>query len=240
MLLVCDEKTVNDTVNIALIKKDSKQQNLKGKGEPNVLKLITLLNVSKDAPFDLNKNLELSFSHPIAGKDLSKIILTTGKEILKTEVRLMNEKAKRKMELKYSFKEKTKYQIFIPKGAIMDIFGLPNDTIKIEFKTREKKEYGTLKLKYVFTEKSGNYIVQLMDEKENIVREKSINGSETVVFDYLKPSQYKLKIIYDENKNGKWDTGNYLKKLQPEKVIYYTGTIKVKSNWEQELEWKVK
>ena len=41
------------------------------------------------------------------------------------------------------------------------------------------------------------------------------------------------------NKNGKWDTGNYLQKIQPEKVIYYDGSINIRSNWDLDLEWKV-
>jgi hypothetical protein len=48
-----------------------------------------------------------------------------------------------------------------------------------------------------------------------------------------------LKVIYDNNDNRKWDTGNYLKKIQPEKVLYYKGDINVRSNWNIELTWKI-
>ena len=40
-----------------------------------------------------------------------------------------------------------------------------------------------------------------------------------------------VKII-DENKNFEWDTGNYLKKIQPEKVIYLTNELDLRANWE--------
>ena len=78
-----------------------------------------------------------------------------------------------------------------------------------------------------------------MDDRENIYRETILDAGQTINYDYLHPQQYKLKLIYDDNKNGKWDTGNYLQKVQPEKVIYYTGTITIRSNWDLDLEWKV-
>jgi hypothetical protein len=82
-------------------------------------------------------------------------------------------------------------------------------------------------------------IVQLLTEKEELVKEKFISQNNTVAFDFLQPKKYKLKVIYDNNNNRKWDTGNYLKKIQPEKVIYYEGEINVRSNWDVEITWKV-
>ena len=35
----------------------------------------------------------------------------------------------------------------------------------------------------------------------------------------------------DENANGKWDSGKYVERIQPEEVIYYPGWIEAKANW---------
>jgi hypothetical protein len=59
------------------------------------------------------------------------------------------------------------------------------------------------------------------------------------LFDYLTPNKYKLKAIYDRNRNKIWDTGNFAKKLQPEKVIFYLKALSVRSNWELEESWKL-
>ena len=40
------------------------------------------------------------------------------------------------------------------------------------------------------------------------------------------------RIIFDSNGNQKWDTGNYLKKIKPEKVSYYPTLIEMRANWE--------
>ena len=36
---------------------------------------------------------------------------------------------------------------------------------------------------------------------------------------------YQIRVVKDLNNNGKWDTGNYLKKIQPEEVIYLPETL---------------
>ena len=55
------------------------------------------------------------------------------------------------------------------------------------------------------------------------------------IFRNLVPAKYKVRLIYDDNKNRKWDTGNFLLKLQPEKVIYYPEIIDVRANWEMPI-----
>jgi len=44
-----------------------------------------------------------------------------------------------------------------------------------------------------------------------------------------------MRFIYDENGNGKWDTGTYLENKQPEKVVYFSGKFDVRSGWDLEL-----
>jgi len=39
-------------------------------------------------------------------------------------------------------------------------------------------------------------------------------------------------VIYDENKNKQWDTGNYLEKRQPEEVFHLATEIDVRANWD--------
>ena len=57
------------------------------------------------------------------------------------------------------------------------------------------------------------------------------HASETLVFNLLEPKTYKVRAIIDDNNNNKWDTGNYLLKIQPEKVIYFEEELKVRANY---------
>ena len=48
-----------------------------------------------------------------------------------------------------------------------------------------------------------------------------------------------MKLIRDENKNGKWDAGHYLKHVQAEEVAFYKEAIMVRANWDVELKWSI-
>ena len=41
-----------------------------------------------------------------------------------------------------------------------------------------------------------------------------------------------MRIIEDKNGNKQWDTGTYLKKVQPEKVIFFKQEFDIRANWD--------
>ena len=51
-------------------------------------------------------------------------------------------------------------------------------------------------------------------------------------FELLNSGKYIVRLIEDVNENREWDTGNYLKKIQPEKVIYFWKEIDLRANWD--------
>ena len=61
-----------------------------------------------------------------------------------------------------------------------------------------------------------------------------------MVLEYLTPGQYIIKFIHDRNNNKKWDTGNYLMRIQPERVSYYKDEISIRANWELEIDYSAK
>ena len=99
--------------------------------------------------------------------------------------------------------------------------------------TKPLEAYGTLRLQ-LKTTSSSQMIVQLTDEKEVVLREQIGTPSTEFFFEHLEPLNYKLRVIYDGNKNGIWDTGNYLKRIQPEPVSYFPELLEVRANWEFE------
>lgn len=55
----------------------------------------------------------------------------------------------------------------------------------------------------------------------------------------LKPGKYIMRVIVDVNKNGEWDTGNIIDKVQPEPIIYHSAPVELRANWEIDLRWNV-
>jgi hypothetical protein len=137
-----------------------------------------------------------------------------------------------------SWQEDSPYKLLLKPGTVTDIYGLSNDSLEITFATQREDYYGR-----ILVTAGGDYfplLVQLTDEKEKVMEYKYISQPGLTVFDYLLPRKYLFKVIYDKNENRKWDTGNYLKHVQPEKVYYYTLPKELRSNWDVEVDLMIK
>jgi hypothetical protein len=49
------------------------------------------------------------------------------------------------------------------------------------------------------------------------------------------PAEFELRILFDTNKNGKWDTGDYWKKIQTELIKPRKEKLVIKANWDNEV-----
>jgi len=199
------------------------------------------LNIQSSA-FDLNKDILLTSPQPLKNIDTSDIVLYLALDTLKTPLNINFTKdtlAWRTYRIKYNWEPETNYTLEIDSAAAVNIYGITSKELTKNFETQEEDYYGT-----IIFEASGiteQVIVQLLENNENeeVITEKIINENKTVVFDFLEPDKYKIKIIYDRNKNGKWDTGSFQDKYQPERVAYINEVIKIRSNWDSNLNWNM-
>lgn len=143
----------------------------------------------------------------------------------------------RVFHLKCSWQEDQSYRLLLKPGAVTDIYGLTNDSLEISFTTQREDFYARILVTLVSERLP--LVLQLLDDTEKLLDQQVIAKSGTAVFDFLPPRKYILKAIHDSNANGKWDTGNYLKHLQPERVYYHRMTDPVRSNWDHEVSWTI-
>ena len=111
------------------------------------------------------------------------------------------------------------------------------DTARVRI--RKRKPIVTDSTADFTTVSTGQLIVCLCDAKGDIKYSKTANCDGPVVFDYILPADYRLKIIHDRNMNKKWDTGDYLHKEYPERVISYPRAQAVKSKWQVDVLWRL-
>lgn len=112
-----------------------------------------------------------------------------------------------------------------------------NNEINMLFEKHPAKYYGQLLLD-LKADSSKNYIIQLLDMTGKIISEQLLYTSIAVTtFSNLLPGNYQIRLIEDRDNNTRWSTGDVSKQLQPEPVFYYTSTIKIRSNWDLDLEW---
>lgn len=136
-----------------------------------------------------------------------------------------------KLIIDYPKTENNKYSMLLLPGAFTDFYGNKNDTIKISSRTKSERDYGRLNLN-LETVRDFPVLVQLLDASGRIYTEKIAESRGTIDFRYIDPGKYRVRIIHDTNANGKWDTGNWFEKRQPEAVEYFEKTIDLRANWD--------
>ncbi|MGB0880822.1 MAG: Ig-like domain-containing protein [Polaribacter sp.] len=166
---------------------------------------------------------------PIIKIDSSKIALFD-KDTLAIPFKSFLSKKENKVGILFDKKPVQIYTIKVVPNAFSDIFSHKNDSLVYRIRTKEIEDYGRITVN-VGNPKSQNLIVELIDDKKKRIASAYISTSQTIVFDLLKPGKYYLRAIIDRNKNNIWDTGNYLKKRLPEKVIYYETELALRANY---------
>jgi len=182
------------------------------------------------------KYLILNFNIPMYIVDEQRIMVYEDSIINKIQPTIIPSSNSRKVILDYPWNSDKRYIVIILDSALTDHYGGTNDTIYTEYYTKSLEEYTSLTLALNDTLKSGT-ILQLLGENQVVAEEIILSVNQTRVdFNFLNPGDYQIKLIFDENNNGKWDTGNYGKKLQPEKTYVYPEKINLRPNWEVEVE----
>jgi uncharacterized protein (DUF2141 family) len=210
-----------------------------GKRKEAAKETLTFVSTASAGYLDLNTKLYLLFPGPILNYNPGMLTLYTPSDTVIPSF-TFTDSLQRIGEVSYKWLEKESYKLLVEDSAFCDLSGLCNDSSIFVFKVKSLEDYGVLIVDINLPEESGQYIIQLMDDKEKVIQEKIIVSSGLNGFEYLKPGNYKLKAIFDSNSNGKWDTGNYKKNVLPELVEYYPLPLSIRANWDLQEEWKLK
>jgi hypothetical protein len=71
-----------------------------------------------------------------------------------------------------------------------------------------------------------------MYDKSVLIRSDEITKNTTMVYRDFPAGRFKVRVIYDDNRNGKWDGGNLKEKIQPENIWIYNKVFDLRANWE--------
>ncbi|HBY69203.1 MAG TPA: hypothetical protein DEG69_16510 [Flavobacteriaceae bacterium] len=187
---------------------------------------VSSLNAGTVLPKD---TLKLLANTPIESIDVERIAILDNDSISITPEIAINKKYNI-AQLFFPKDVEQTYQVQLLPGAITDFYEATNDTLNYTLRTKAVSDYGTLNI----TLENLNQlpvIIQLVDSKFNVTSEKYITEQKPVLFENINPGKYYVRIIYDENENGIWDTGNFLTRQQPERILYYPTQLEVRANW---------
>ena len=190
------------------------------------------LELSTYGSLHLRDTLQIASSVPITKIDSTKFHFWD-KDSMTIPIRLYLSERRDRIDFDFDKELNQSYKLFIEPGAIEDIFGVQNDSIQSSLKTGKISDYCSVFLTIRGIERFPA-IVHLINQTGDLIAETYATGPQEFEFKNLRPSRFKIRIIYDDNENRKWDTGNFLKKEQPEDVYYVKTVIEAKANWEVE------
>lgn len=202
--------------------------------------LIASSNLEGNA-FDILDTFRLLYNKPIRSYDLSKIRLQQDSTRFITDFTIINDSIRKQLLLNYAWKSGGTYKLFLDKEYAADTSGLKslkNDTIAFRVKT--EKEYGSVRIRFKELDMASHPVL-LFYNNDEIVGRYPLSGKEFYRAQ-IKPGSYKLGLLFDTNRNGVWDPGDYFAKpkRQPELIQPLNDPITIKENWDNEKTYTLK
>ena len=185
-----------------------------------------------------DKIVEFTFQHPLDTIITDSLLLVAGGDSIWQPEFEFTDSIRRRIYFPIEAVEETRYMIELADSSVIDWNGIHNKKSKISFSTKSLRDFGVLVIN-LHPQNKMNYIFQLMNDKEVLMKEFFFESDTTITIEYLDAATYILKLIYDENGNRIWDSGNYKHKIQPEKVLYFNKKISIRANWEMVEDWDI-
>ncbi|MGB8192815.1 MAG: Ig-like domain-containing domain [Chitinophagaceae bacterium] len=185
---------------------------------------------------DLLGNLEVRFSNPLKNFDSTKLKFTDEQFNVIPSQSPVLDTSRKLLTFKHPWIGNTVYNIIVDRDFAEDSLGrkIPR-TDTLNFRTRKEADYGSLKLRFLNLDMSKNPVLLFVQNEQ--VRYTHVFTGRDVNIRLFVPGEYELRILFDENRNGKWDPGEFFgKHRQSEKVQPITRRLTVKPNWDNEVD----
>jgi hypothetical protein len=206
----------------------------KGRKETFTRNIQLQYNTTADNKLKPHTDLVITSNLPLASFDQSLITFNEDSSNISNYTITQDTGNLKRLIVKYAWKQNSRYQLIFNDGSVIDIYG---DKIKKQTKILQEdkpENYGQLTLKVSLPDTGKAYVVQLVNEKKVIVRSDPVTKNTTLSYKNYPVGKYTISVVYDSNKNGKWDSGNVKKKLYPENIWIYNKDITLRSNWDAE------
>ena len=187
---------------------------------------------------DLLNPYELSFNKPLKKFDPAKLILTDTNYKPVPSTLWSIDSSRTKIVLTNKWQEDMQYRLILDSTAVSDSSDksiAKTDTIR--FTTKKEADYGNVVLRFSNIDLTKHPVLQFVQGEE--IKESHPLTALEWGKKLMPPGEYEIRILFDDNNNGKWDHGDYSKKLQPEKAITISQKLGVRANWDNERDIKL-
>jgi hypothetical protein len=185
--------------------------------------------------FELNQALTIDLFTELRTLDSNKVYLSYENGGIEVESLRKLAVDSGKIKINSEWQGNKIYTLRLIKGWSKDTSGNELPPGKYSFHTKGDEDYGILKIHTGRQFSNDSFLLQVYKEADSIYL-KPITDS-IITLTRLQPGEYGMRIIVDVNRNHKWDSGDLLKRLQPEKVIAHDNVLNVKAGWENEFDF---
>ncbi len=196
------------------------------------------LSAKPAGSLDPNQNVQYIAKQPIASVDTTRMHLYIKQDSLwlPEPFLFLPDRDIKSYTLYAEWEQKRQYRFTIDSAAVVGVMGDPCRAIKSEFSVKSEDEFGSLFV-HVILPDTANIVVQLLNKSDKCVAEQVAGKDGRADFFFLKPTEYYMRCYVDTDGDRVWDTGEYGKGLQPERVFYFPKPISVKAKWDVEQDW---
>ena len=207
------------------------------KGRKEVFKRTLTLQTSADNGNLLKPgtDLEIYTNSPISSYLPSLISLKEDADYVINYTLVRDTGNTKHMTMKYRWKPNATYLLSFADGAVTGFWNEPNKKADKRFKLDNKENYSALNLTVTFADSiAKSYVIELLPENsENALRRNVVTKNKTIIdYSNLPVAKYKIRVVYDNNRNGKWDSGSIAQNRQPENIWMNPKLMVLRKNFE--------
>jgi len=191
------------------------------------------LNISSKV--DKIQHIRLTTSSPLASVDKEKILLNED-SVSRRNFQLQRDSLNSDLyHIRFNWRPKKNYELVIQENAMKSPFGDTNKEFKASFTLDDSNNYGNIFFTVNGLDTAMNYIAEVINEQKDKVfdRRKIDINTGKIAYSNFPAGKYSLRIIYDENGNGRWDPADVYAKKQAEHIWYLGKTFTIRANWDQ-------
>lgn len=184
---------------------------------------------SLSSTLKLKESFQISATIPLDSLDASKVRIMDKDSVFQSPTMVLD-RFSNTVDFNFEKTEENNYAIEMLPGTFTDFYGAKNDTLNFKATTKLRSSYGDVRIEI----RNGVYplIVELVDAKGMVVESSLSLEVSPVDFNEVTPGIYFLRVVFDSNQNGVYDSGDYLNKVQPERVSYASEPVEVRAGWD--------
>ena len=207
---------------------------IKGRKEAFTKNYVFRLNISNTNKLKPTSDLMLIASYPIASYDQSQVTLYEDSVAVNNLNIIKDTTNLKRYIIKYKWKQDSRYIFVADEGAFTFVNGDKNKKYQKQFLVDKIENYSTLTLKVTVPDTSKQYLVEVYQNPDHIIQTDIITKNTSIIYRNFLTGKYSFKVVYDDNHNAKWDSGDVKLKRYPENIWVDPIQITLRPNWDAE------